>query len=992
MRAPKTQQKGEIMKCFVFCLACLAIAACGTEPLENPIEKQDAAALRRVEEIDSPPSSSGGGSGGVSTGDSAVNSESSSASGASSEAASASSSDTSVEVINNIDITVVVESDDTPDDSCCGECCECGETAPESEDLDPPECDDNDDCDDGDACNGPERCVVGMCLSALYNLDCDDDIGCTHDWCDSTVGCKHAAVRSVCSETEYCESWSAVPGTLGCHSSGSDEYSCSNGRDDNEDGLADCDDEACAETDYCVATGDLDGDGFSVAAGDCDDTNPAINPGTYDGCNADGVDQNCDGADQDYVCAPWLICAPSYAGWYTCQCAGDGTERRLHDRDGDGFSVAAGDCDDANPAINPGTYDGCNADGVDQNCDGADQDYVCAPWLVCAPSTAGWYTCQCAGDGTERRLHDRDGDGYGNLGDYELADVCEPWPTDGSLVPWIEGEEDCMDGNPDIHPYRVDLCNDVDDDCDGRVDEDEECAPPVPVCEETLCVSQPDTFLDGEIINAAQGEVTTNRLRLVAGEHGADVTGIETVVGHAWGFADYEHVRVFVLDDGFERVEELTLVHRENVTHQMYLYALDLEDPLEVAGYQSAWLEVVYPIRECFNPTWGGGTFQTIIQALDYTDRVTGDDYASCSQSHWDECWIYSGEFSVNWPASGCVGPMPPEDVSVHCNADDNPLSRIVTPGEKVRVINGRCLADDDDLETKDFTFCFSGSNSYAVDRVELKYGFDDTGAFISRIGYLDEDGCVEFTDASGVTIMDGETKPFTLDVYVGEGGPTGPAQSGDQFRFEFRNATFVSKTYGHEVSPVSAGMWGSYPFIVRNTQPVVGISGFTPSGITAPSFGTKFVFMVCADDPGDLSFSQVNFGLRTSDPLGSGWNTQGTLSEMIDVFDYDEPAEDIETAAYFQYDDETGVITGVQVVVDHMATYVAAGTCKDIGLRLSTLGAHPSGDDTSPIPSGGATLQVSVENLIWNDGSGDFIAGTYVPGIPCVGPELTYP
>src|SRR5262245_48737509 len=41
------------------------------------------------------------------------------------------------------------------------------------------------------------------------------------------------------------------------------------------------------------------------------------------------------------------------------------------DHDGDGLSQCDGDCDDANPQVRPGAIEICG-DGVDGNCDGAD--------------------------------------------------------------------------------------------------------------------------------------------------------------------------------------------------------------------------------------------------------------------------------------------------------------------------------------------------------------------------------------------------------------------------------------------------------------------------------------------------------------------------------------------------------------------------------------------------------------------------------------------
>jgi len=100
---------------------------------------------------------------------------------------------------------------------------------------------------------------------------------------------------------------------------------------------------------------DHDGDGYSIAQGDCDEADPGRSPDAAEVCG-DGLDQDCDGS---------LIC--------------DGGSV---DGDGDEYgSEASGgtDCDDAHADAHPGGTEICN-DGIDQDCDGA--DLVCPDDMV----------------------------------------------------------------------------------------------------------------------------------------------------------------------------------------------------------------------------------------------------------------------------------------------------------------------------------------------------------------------------------------------------------------------------------------------------------------------------------------------------------------------------------------------------------------------------------------------------------------------------------
>jgi hypothetical protein len=154
----------------------------------------------------------------------------------------------------------------------------------------------------------------------------------------------------------------------------------------------------------------VDGDGDGVAADlDCDDADPAVFPGGSEIC--DGLDNDCDGIVDNN--------ASDAVQWFG-------------DSDGDGFGdsaqvseaceapagyvAAEGDCDDADSRVHPTAPETDCTDPIDYNCDGS----------------VGYA--------------DADGDG---------SPACE----------------DCDDAESTAFPGGTEICDSIDNDCDGDVDD-----------------------------------------------------------------------------------------------------------------------------------------------------------------------------------------------------------------------------------------------------------------------------------------------------------------------------------------------------------------------------------------------------------------------------------------------------------------------------------------------------------------------------------------
>ena len=174
---------------------------------------------------------------------------------------------------------------------------------------------------------------------------------------------------------------------------------------------------------------DLDEDGFSEDAGDCDDEDAAIHPAAVELC--DGIDNDCDGDIDEGVTSTFYV--DSDGDGY-----GDLSDTAELCDLASGFSEDAEDCDDADAEIHPAADESC--DGLDNDCDGDIDEGVTSTYYV-----------------------DSDGDGYGDP--LDTAALC------GLESGFSEDAEDCDDDDSAIHPSAEEVCDGLDNDCDGLVDD-----------------------------------------------------------------------------------------------------------------------------------------------------------------------------------------------------------------------------------------------------------------------------------------------------------------------------------------------------------------------------------------------------------------------------------------------------------------------------------------------------------------------------------------
>jgi hypothetical protein len=227
----------------------------------------------------------------------------------------------------------------------------------------------------------------------------------------------------------------------------------------------------------CDTDPDSDGDGYraeNCGGDDCDDSDGDVNPGKEEICDDAGRNEDCD---------PNTLAGPAET-----DLDGDGyVDAACCNRQRTGAILCGLDCDDGQAAANPGYPETC--DEIDNDCDEMIDERVRTTYY-----------------------RDADEDLYGDPAD--TMEACTP--PDG----YTSNDGDCDDTRASANRGADETCNDADDDCDTRIDE--EVSPPPATaehcggcglacpagyeCQGTTCIDRPIQLAGGAISTCALTE------------------------------------------------------------------------------------------------------------------------------------------------------------------------------------------------------------------------------------------------------------------------------------------------------------------------------------------------------------------------------------------------------------------------------------------------------------------------------------------------------
>ncbi len=298
------------------------------------------------------------------------------------------------------------------------------------------------DCDDAVAASNPNATEICDGLDNDCNGAADNGLTFTNYYHDNdgdtygaglpTSACQSPGAGYVTNNTDCDDAQAAAnPGAVeicdaldnDCNSSVDDGLTFTNYYHDNDGdtygaGLA---------TNACQSPGA----GYVTNNTDCDDATAAVNPGAVEVCNA--IDDDCVGGADNGL---------TFVNYYNDQDGdsyGAGAALNSCQSPGGAYVTVNGDCDDAAAAVYPTATEICN--NIDDDCDGTADDGL---------TFVNYY-------------NDQDGDTYGA---GTAINACQ---SPGAS--YVTNNTDCDDAAVNTHPSAAEICNAIDDDCDGTADD-----------------------------------------------------------------------------------------------------------------------------------------------------------------------------------------------------------------------------------------------------------------------------------------------------------------------------------------------------------------------------------------------------------------------------------------------------------------------------------------------------------------------------------------
>jgi len=171
--------------------------------------------------------------------------------------------------------------------------------------------------------------------------------------------------------------------------------------------------------------------GYATVAGDCDDTKTAVHPSAEEIC--DELDNDCDTQVDEGVAKNTYYPDTDKDGYGADAGSVQGCTAPAED-----WSLQGGDCDNADPQRFPGNTEVC--DGKDNDCNTATPE----------PGAGTYY-------------RDADNDGFGDVNQTTTACALP--------AGYVTNNLDCNDASATINPNAIEVCDNVDNNCVGGIDE-----------------------------------------------------------------------------------------------------------------------------------------------------------------------------------------------------------------------------------------------------------------------------------------------------------------------------------------------------------------------------------------------------------------------------------------------------------------------------------------------------------------------------------------